>query len=73
MEFSPFSHFNWLLELPLGVAVTIESESGLIADTQIDNGFLLVRGGHAEGSDRQVSSPDGALLWGLWNLEMDVV
>ena len=44
MEFSPFSHFNWLLELPLGVAVTIESESGLIADVQIDNGFLLVLG-----------------------------
>ena len=44
IEFSPFSHFNWLLELPLGVAVTIESESGLIADVQIDNGFLLVLG-----------------------------
>jgi len=36
MEFSPFSHFNWLLELPLGVAVTIESESGLIADVLLE-------------------------------------
>jgi hypothetical protein len=44
MEFSPFSHFNWLLELPLGVAVTIESESGLIAVAQIDNGFPLMLG-----------------------------
>ena len=35
---------DWPPELPLTVAVTIASASRLIADVQIDNGFLLVLG-----------------------------
>ena len=50
MGFSPFSHFNWLLELPLGVAVTIESESGLIRVLSLINGFPLTH--EAAATDR---------------------